>query len=201
MLGGRSEGWPSRGVHLRCVKQVHSVLISYGHQVLSHLGEHKNWDWERETVDKFQLHRGRAWRARCREDNTVEIISNNQATLVPRYQVCGIWNISIIEKQRFALTVFSHKSNMSEDAPESTSNTNRETTERSPHQRSVIQKSPRCLDERRDTDVCFVSGGENRDKYFSCLQTNSPNPRQETRRPDFPRFLWKKKERKKESSE
>ena len=40
-----SEVWPSRGIHLRRVKQVHSCLISYGHQVLSHLGEHKNWDW------------------------------------------------------------------------------------------------------------------------------------------------------------
>lgn len=28
---------------------------------------------------------------------------------------------------------------------------------------------------------------------FSCLHTNSPNPRQETRKPDFPRFLWGKK--------
>lgn len=28
---------PSRSVHLCCVKQVHPVLISYGHQVLRHL--------------------------------------------------------------------------------------------------------------------------------------------------------------------
>lgn len=67
-----SEVWPSRGVHLCRVKQVHSVLISYGHQVFSHLKEHKNWNWGRETMGKFQLPRGHSWRAPFREDITEE---------------------------------------------------------------------------------------------------------------------------------
>lgn len=148
MLGGDGEVWPSRGVHLCRVKEVHSVLISYGHQVLSHLREHKNWGWEKETTDKFQLPIGRPWRALCREDNTVEIHTiAHHVVIVSRSEALKHFynwkhRDSCSQHLVFGTEAIRAKVKL-------TFHTNRGTTELSPHQRSVIQMSPRCLDERR----------------------------------------------------
>lgn len=66
----------------------------------------------------------------------------------------------------------------------------RSTAELSPHQRSAIRTSPRCLEgeERRRRWVC-LTGLRRGETFFQPRCKNSPNPRQETRRPDFPRFL------------
>lgn len=50
-------------------------------------------------------------------------------------------------------------------------------------------------EQRGETQTFVLFERLKRRGMFSCLCTNSPNPRQETRRPDFPRFLWRKTER------
>lgn len=120
--GEESEVWPSRGVHLRCVKQVHSVLISYGHQVLCHLREHKNWDWEKQTADKFQLPRGRSWRALLREDNTDNISPSYSSLKACHTYSCDRehWDLFTVRR------MVSHKNQTSEGVRESISHTNTE---------------------------------------------------------------------------
>lgn len=90
----RKKVWPSRSVHLRRVKQVHSVLVSYGHQVLSHLKGGRGTKieiLERETMDELQLPRGRPWRALCGEDNTADVISNISPHSYS-FQVTALWD-------------------------------------------------------------------------------------------------------------
>lgn len=118
--GEESEVWPSRGVHLRCVKQVHSVLISYGHQVLRHLREHKNWDWEKQTADKFQLPRGRSWRALLREDNTDNISPSYSSLKACHTYSCDREHWDLFTVRRTVL----HKNQTSEGVRESISHTN-----------------------------------------------------------------------------
>lgn len=184
--GEESEVWPSRGVHLRCVKQVHSVLISYGHQVLRHLREHKNWDWEKQTADKFQLPRGRSWRALLREDNTDNISPSYSSLKACHTYSCDREHWDLFTVRRTVL----HKNQTSEGVRESISHTNTE-RECSLHQRSAIQMSPRCLNKEREgeTDRRILFKSLKLSWIFPCLHPNLPNPRQETRRPDFPRFL------------
>lgn len=64
-------------------------------------------------------------------------------------------------------TIVFHKSNTSKGALELTFHTNWKMTELSPHQGSVIQKSPRCLNERRDRGVWLV--------FFERLKMNETN--------------------------
>lgn len=195
MLGGKSEVRPSRSVHLCCVKQVHSVLISYGHQILRHLGSHKKWDRERETMDKFQLPRGRSWRALCWEGNTVVIISNiHHATIVSRYRACGIlkhvynWkHWDLFSTKAIWANVVGNRLLMQ------TERDSRDLTSSEICDPNVTQVP----EQRGETETFVLFERLKQRGIFSCLCTNSPNPRQETRRPDFPRFLWEKKERKK----
>lgn len=169
MLGGKSEVRPSRSVHLCCVKQVHSVLISYGHQVLRHLGSHRKWDREREVMDKFQLPRGCSWRALCWEGNTVVIISNiHHATIVSRYHVCGILG-SIIENTEIcthSAECFPPKQYERMCSGIDFSCKQRETAEISPHQRSAIRMSPRCLNKEERRRRLFCLSAWNREEYF-----------------------------------
>lgn len=89
---------------------------------------------------------------------------------------------------------------MSEHARESTSHANRrETTEFSPHQRSVIQMSPRCLNERGDRDVCFVGGVEAEMNHFPAFKPTHLTRGRKHVGPTSPGSCEKKKEKKKQS--
>lgn len=111
-------------------------------------------------MDKFQLPRGRLWRSPCWEGNTVVIISNiHRATIVSRYRVCGILG-SIIENTEIcahSAECFPPKQYERMCSGIDSSCKQRETAEISPHQRSAIQMSPRCLnkEERRRRLFCL----------------------------------------------
>lgn len=120
----------------------------------------------------------------------------------PDIRSVGFSNMSIIENTEIcahsAESVF-HKSNMSERALESTSPTNRERQQNSHLIRDLWSKCHPGAWARGETETFVLFEGLKQRWIFSCLQTDSPNPRQETRRPDFPRFLWKKDRKKKRS--
>lgn len=149
--------------------------------------------------EKFQLPSGHSWRALSWEDSTVIIKSNiHPPTIDSRCHVFVSLNHFYNWKEgdlHPRCTVFSHQSNMRELAQELMSYVNRTRQQSSHLIRDLRSKRHPGAWTRGETKTFVLLEGLKQRGLFFCLCANSPNPRQETRRPDFPRFLCRKKKK------